>query len=161
MTRFTCVLTGTLILGFMSCAAFAQELETSIYKWVDEEGVTNYGSLPPDWETAERTHVHARRSNSQVLQSNTEEKATQNQVKKIRKNQERTQAGEAANERSETTAQAAEKCQQAKQQLKTYSEAMRLFRTDENGERVFLSDDEIDSTRADAIKAVNQWCGRS
>jgi hypothetical protein len=159
MTKFTCFLTGILILGFMSCVAMAQEAR--IYKWIDEEGITSYGSLPPDWQSAEQSDIRATRTDSQELQSTVEEKTINNQVNRIRKDQAREQAGEDAQERREATAQATENCQQAKQQLKTYSEAMRLFRTDENGDRVFLSDDEIDTTRADAIRAVNKWCGKS
>jgi hypothetical protein len=50
-------------------------------------------------------------------------------------------------------------CEVAKQRKQSYSEAHRLFKTDENGQRVYLSDSEIDQARARAEADVHTWCG--
>jgi hypothetical protein len=34
----------------------------------------------------------------------------------------------------------------------------RLYREGEDGERDYLSDDELDNARAEAEKSVNEWC---
>jgi hypothetical protein len=52
----------------------------------------------------------------------------------------------------------AKNCQVAKQRQASYSEAHRLFKTAPNGERQYLSDSEIDQTRARAEADVHTWC---
>jgi hypothetical protein len=52
----------------------------------------------------------------------------------------------------------AKNCEVAKQRKQSYSEAHRLFKTDEKGERVYLSDSEIDQARARADADVHTWC---
>ena len=153
------VFTGVLVLGLMSYMAIGQE--TSIYKWIDEEGVINYSGLPPDLETVERTDVRLKRTDRQALQSQLERKSDLDQAAMIRKQHAAGEAGEANQARQETAARRAENCRLAQERLTTYSEAQRLYKTTEDGERVYLSDEELDSTRADAIRAVSDWCGKS
>ena len=50
-------------------------------------------------------------------------------------------------------------CDLAKQRLSRYSNASRLYKSDESGERVYLDDTEIDAERVKAARAVDQWCG--
>ncbi|HEX5049591.1 MAG TPA: DUF4124 domain-containing protein [Gammaproteobacteria bacterium] len=52
----------------------------------------------------------------------------------------------------------AKNCEVAKQRKQSYSEAHRLFKTDANGQRVYLSDSEIDTARARAEADVHTWC---
>jgi len=52
----------------------------------------------------------------------------------------------------------AKNCEIAKQRQQSYSEAHRLFKTDENGQRVYLSDSEIDQARVRAEADVHTWC---
>ena len=49
-------------------------------------------------------------------------------------------------------------CGVAKQRQQTYTEAHRLFKTDASGQRVYLSDSEIDQARARAEADVHTWC---
>jgi hypothetical protein len=52
----------------------------------------------------------------------------------------------------------AKNCQVAQQRKQSYAEAHRLFKTDANGQRVYLSDSEIDQARARAEADVHTWC---
>ena len=65
----------------------------------------------------------------------------------------------------ETQAQAAERraaeayyCSQASEILKTYKNAPQLYRTDENGERQYLSVDEMAEAVAEAQAGVDEFC---
>jgi hypothetical protein len=53
----------------------------------------------------------------------------------------------------------AKNCQIAKQRQQSYTEAHRLYKTDASGQRVYLSDSEIDQARAQAEADVHTWCG--
>lgn len=52
----------------------------------------------------------------------------------------------------------AKNCTIARERLVKYSQAHRLYRPLENGERAYLSDDEIDDARAKAEADVEEWC---
>jgi hypothetical protein len=52
----------------------------------------------------------------------------------------------------------AKNCQVAQQRKQSYAEAHRLFKTDASGQRVYLSDSEIDQARARAEADVHTWC---
>ena len=109
----------------------------------------------------ERTHVRLKRTDRQALQSRLGRKSDLDQATTIREQHEAGEAEEANQTRQETAARRAENCRLAQERLTTYSEASRLYKTTEDGERVYLSDEELDATRADAIRAVSDWCGKS
>jgi hypothetical protein len=52
----------------------------------------------------------------------------------------------------------AKNCTIARERLVKYSQAHRLYRPLENGERAYLTDDEIDDARAKAEADVEEWC---
>ena len=52
----------------------------------------------------------------------------------------------------------AKNCTIARERLLTYTQSHRLYRPLENGEREYLSDDEIDAARAKAAADVEEWC---
>lgn len=58
----------------------------------------------------------------------------------------------------EIAADRARNCEYALQMQATYSTAHRLFRTGPDGERVYLSDDELSQARTKAESDVATWC---
>ena len=58
----------------------------------------------------------------------------------------------------EIAAQRAENCEYAQQVAETYTVARRLFRDLGDGEREYLSADEIDQARSEAEQNVATWC---
>lgn len=57
-----------------------------------------------------------------------------------------------------TPDQRAQNCERAQERRERYTNARRLYRTTEDGEREYLSSDEIDEARAQAAADVEQWC---
>jgi hypothetical protein len=51
-------------------------------------------------------------------------------------------------------------CQQARDKLQKYETAHRLYRPGADGQREYLTDEEIDAARVEARKSVDQWCGQ-
>lgn len=58
----------------------------------------------------------------------------------------------------ERNAERAQNCTVARQRLQTYTASRRLYRELPNGEREYLSDDQLDEARARAAADVETWC---
>jgi len=68
------------------------------------------------------------------------------------------QAAEEQTQANKNQQMRTENCSKAKTRLFTYETSRRLYRPLENGEREYLTDEELDSERAAAQKLVNEWC---
>jgi hypothetical protein len=60
--------------------------------------------------------------------------------------------------REEIAAERAANCAAARERNDRYQMSRRLFRSLPNGEREYLSDEELDAARAGAAADVEQWC---
>jgi len=151
--RAAILLAGVLILGIMSSAS-----GEVIYKWIDADGVTHFSEVPPPGVNAERTTVRTRHTNRQALQARIDTTAAQNAAAATRKQQEKEQAAETKTEAEDNLQIRAENCERARTRLYSYNTARRLYRPLDNGERDYLTDEELDNERAAAEKLVNEWC---
>lgn len=133
----------------------------SVYKWTDGEGIINYGALPPDWADAERTNIRIRGTDRAAVEAQQSQKSVIAEATHIRKRQEAGETEAANKQRKEVAQQAAKSCRQAKERMTRYSEAHRLYRPTPDGEREYLSSEELDSARAEVINSVGQWCDLS
>ena len=61
-------------------------------------------------------------------------------------------------QREPTPEERAANCEIARERAQGYAEAHRMFREQEDGERIYLSAEEIDETRAAAEADVAEWC---
>ncbi len=127
-----------------------------IYKWVDEEGNVHYGDVP-EGRAAEALAIESRRSDPDRVQ------AQQQSVAKLQENlAERAAAREEeAAAREEARAEAeirAKQCEAARERLRIAMEAQRLYKEDENGERVWYDDADYDRIRNEARELVEERC---
>ena len=132
-----------------SAAAFAV-----VYKWSDAEGKVHYGDRPPDGVKAEiveglgthfsvpaaaPAHAHAAAPPAAAPKDKPLDAAAQD-------------TATAAHEAQCTAAQA---------RLKQLNEGRHLFKPGANGERDYMTSEQIDTERADAKKEVDTVCGTS
>ncbi len=150
--RAAILLTGILSFGVMS-NVYAQV----IYKWVDGEDVTHFSARPPSGVDAERTSVRIRHTNRQALQARTSTTAERNTAVATRKQHEKEQTTEEQAQVKKDQQLRVENCEKARIRLEKYNTARRLYRPLDNGEREYLTDQELDSERAGAQKLVNEW----
>ena len=151
--RAAVLLAGALALGIMSNA-----VGEVIYKWVDGEGVTHFSEIPPIGVDAERTTIKTRHTNRQTVQARNNTEAAQNAAVNTRRQQEKEQAADEKSDAAKNQQIRSENCARAKERLTTYNTARRLYRPLENGERDYLTDEELDNERAGAEKLVGEWC---
>jgi len=129
-----------------------------VYKWVDAQGKVQYGDRPPDGVHAEvvtllgshvaraaapkpaetaRAHPAAANPNTPPAASDPAKKAVNEDVAAVRQKQ----------------------CAAAQDRYKKDIDNWRLFRTGDNGERVYLNSEEIDTERVNAKRDVDNLCG--
>jgi hypothetical protein len=130
----------------------------SIYKWVDENGVTHYSEQRPQGIDAERTGIRIE-SNFRGSDSETLTAASENTAAVQAPAQENLEQNEQKNAQAKLESKTRrENCAKAREQQRKYETSRRLYRELENGERQYLDDQELDQARAQARELVNQWC---
>ena len=146
-----------LLCAVMATTLASGAMANEIYKWTDENGTVHYGDRPSGASTEERLAMTYSRTDNTVVRQR-----VQARVEATAARQEaRSAAAEAAREAAEEETNAAERaqrCDKARARLETYLQSPRLYRTDDNGERVYLDDAERDKARQKAEEQVTEYC---
>lgn len=129
--------------------AFAAE----VYRTVDENGLIVYSDRPS--EMAERLEVATTVASAPLTAAaspdSSDEQESESDLPPGAEIPREATPEEIASDR-------ARNCEYARQMLETYSVSRRLFTTGADGERVYLSGEEIDQERATAESNVATWC---
>ena len=143
MTRLAWSLLALLPLG-----ATADE----IYRSVDENGIVAYSDRPT--ANSEEIVVKAQRPSSSAQDSTppTQPRPTTAGSRLVAELPQRQRPP------AEIAANRAANCEVARQTAETYNNSRRLFRTLPDGEREYLSDEELLAARASAESDVAYWC---
>lgn len=145
---------AVLALALASGAAHAQ-----VYKCVDANGKTVYSQSPCP-SSAKSTTIDSRPAPiapapAAKAKDSDPRKAEQEFKKRQLEEQE---AEKKAAAKSEESAQKKENCERARGSLAQYEAGGRITRFKPNGEREFLTDDEMAQEKARAQALVQQWC---
>ena len=143
------------LLLFAALVAWSGLAGAVVYKWVDAQGKVLYGDRPPDGVHAEvvellGTHVARTTTTKDTSSSRTgarnegqddasTKKAVDSDVQQVRDQQ----------------------CAAAQEQYKKLIEGRRIYKTGADGERQYLTSEEIDTQRADAKREVDATCNSS
>src|SRR5271169_6898028 len=140
------------LLLFAALIAWSGIASAVVYKWTDAQGKLQYGDRPPDGVHAEivellGTHV-ARTVSTRTADSspsqrtsgtpeeNSEKKAVDSDVEQTRQKQ----------------------CADAQDHYKKLIEGRKLYKTGTDGERQYLTSDEIDTERLNAKRDIDATC---
>ncbi|MDP6437066.1 MAG: DUF4124 domain-containing protein [Gammaproteobacteria bacterium] len=130
----------------------------NVFRSVDENGLVIYSDRPALNGENEEVPIRIVRSNRTAIKAGKVEDAELAAAAKIRKELD----GEARDEQQSLQAAALERkatnCAAAKERQEKYNTNRRLYKQLPNGEREYLSDDELDAARADAARSVERWC---
>lgn len=148
------------LVSALALAAFLAggSLANEVYRWVDEDGNVHYSDRPPeegkvdvmDMPKAPRPAAAQATAVAEAREMElTQWEHAQQSAKK--------RAEEQAAEESEK-AMRAENCEKAQVRLANYATARRVYQELENGERRYLSDEELTAARDGAQAAVDKWC---
>jgi len=127
-----------------------------IYKWTDENGNIHYGDRPTGDVTEQRLAISSRPTDSSKVQARAQSSYA------ARKAAEEAAASESKGPtKDELRAKAAErsqKCDTYKARLQKFVQSRRLYKEDENGERVYLDEKQAHDARERVENQVQEYC---
>ena len=146
----------------LSCAVMAMTLASGamaneIYKWTDENGSVHYEDRPSGAASEERLDITYRRTDGSAVQKRVQTRADARTSRR-----EAASVAAAAQQEAADNAAADEarmqKCERSRARLESYLQSRRLYRTDENGERVYLDDAQRQEARQKAEEQISEFC---
>ncbi len=141
----------TLALCAVSTTAAGQ-----IYKWTDEEGNVHFTDKPVA-EQAERVEIQSRRTDADKVQAQVQARADA-AAKAAEEQAAATPQGPTEEELQARAEERAKQCTKYREKLQRFVQSRRIYREDENGERVYLSDDEMQEAREKVENQVQEYC---
>lgn len=149
--RNQAIITALLLTFVASSGAFAQ----NIYKWTDDDGNVHYGDIPAGTQ-AETVAISSKPTDPQRVQAQTQARVSA-QAKAAEEAANAPQ-GPSPKELKAEADERASKCTQYRQTLQKFVVSRRLYREDENGERVYLDETETQAARDRAEGQVEEYC---
>ena len=151
--------TRKLVLG---CAVMALTFAggataNEIYRWVDADGNVHYGDRPSGSPTEQLLQLSYARTDGSAV----EQRVTARREAKAARDEAKAEADKAAQEAAEEAEIAAEQqkaCESARTRLETYRSSRRLYRADENGERVYLDDEQRLEASRRIEEQITEFC---
>lgn len=143
----------------LSVALASSVCASEIYKWTDEDGNVHYGDRPVGAVagSAETIALASRRTNPEAVQARVEEREERQEARSEARAAAEEAEALAAEERKAAEEQA-KQCSQYRARQETYATSRRLYKLDDNGERVFLDEGEIQKARNDLQKRIQDVC---
>ena len=142
---------------------FASAAAAQQYKWVDQNGKTQYGDVPPPGVQAQRLKPPSSGPAPAPAAAAKKDGKTEKPLSPeaaYRKRQEDAQKENEKNEKAEQEAAAKrENCLRSQEALRTYEAGGRISRTDAKGERYYLEDAQIGQEISRARQIVRESCG--
>lgn len=124
----------------------------TVYKWVDQAGVTHFSDQPPGDRPAEELSLSYRKTNPVALQARLAAESL------LAKGEAAGEEAASAADRQSVLAERQTNCQAAQDRVAKYTDARRLYKPGPNGERIYLNAEELDVEKNAAREAVDQWC---
>jgi hypothetical protein len=156
----TAIVPGALVAALLAGIAGAAD-EGSVYVWKDKDGTPHYQDRPPEGDpaAAQEMSLRYRLTDAEAVaaagRKSAEEKAETDKQDQVRSEDE----AAAKAEKDKLMSEREKGCASARERLAQYDTAHRLYRPGPDGERIYLTDEEIDRARADASRTVADWCG--
>ncbi|MBU2892706.1 DUF4124 domain-containing protein [Colwellia sp. D2M02] len=125
-----------------------------IYTWVDENGKTHFSDRPfPENATKTTVKTITPKSHNSVAVENNKDSQWQKDYQLAQKKKaEKKEQEKLKKQENEDT------CKELKRQLTIHNQNGRTYRLDDNGERNYLTSEQIDKEKAQLSKALKKHC---
>jgi len=141
----------------LTLASAGTAFASDIYKWVDADGNVHYGDRPAG-QQPERVAIDSKPTNPSAV--NQQYQASMHA--RVEPHQAAAEAAEeAAKAEAEKRAEAEErskKCAASRATMESFVRSRRLYREDDNGERVYMDEAETLAARQRVEDQVNEYC---
>jgi hypothetical protein len=142
------------LLLFAALVAWSGMASAVVYKWIDAQGKIQYGDRPPDGvhaEVVEMLGSHAPRQSSDSAKSDASASSSAPKPTPT--------ASDTKKQVAEDVAQTKDKqCADAQERYKKLIEGRRIYKTGPDGERQYLTSEQIDKERVDAKTDLDTIC---
>jgi hypothetical protein len=150
-------ITCALFLAWLAMTATGAVSAGEIYKWTDADGNVHFGDRPSGAATEERLAINSNPTDPErvraIVQARNDARSERNEQGAVAAEAEPT-----AEELLAAEAERKEKCNTYKERLEKFVTSRRLYREDENGERVYLDEEETLAARARVQEQVVEYC---
>jgi hypothetical protein len=143
------------LLLFAALIAWSGLAGAVVYKWVDAQGKVLYGDRPPDGVHAEVVELLG----THVARTTTTKDTSSSRTGARNEGQDDASTKKAVE--SDVQQARDQQCAAAQEQYKKLIEGRRIYKTGADGERQYLTSEEIDTQRADAKREVDATCNSS
>ncbi|MBS0614769.1 MAG: DUF4124 domain-containing protein [Proteobacteria bacterium] len=137
---------------------FSALSSATVYKWVDAQGKTLYGDRPPDGVKAEVVQLLGNRA-----PASTPTRASDTHASNTAPMRGTTSAPADVGTRKavdqDVSEARAKQCADAQERYRKLIEGRRIYREGKDGERQYLTSEEIDSARLNAKTEIDAACG--
>jgi len=151
------MLKSLLLLALTTGMVAAGTAAADVYKYKDEKGNIHYTDKPPELP-AERLSVKSQRTDVVAAQERSQAEQQQANAASQQRDQARNQAADQKAGAELSAKSKAESCAKARERYDTYMNSQRLYEEDENGERRYLTAEQIDTARASAKASMDVLC---
>lgn len=146
-----------LLLTVAAATLAAGSAIADVYKYTDEKGNIQYTDKPPSLP-AERLNVKSQRTDVVAVQDR-QQKEMEAMQKAADSSSQATAKRAEQREAAETTAKdKAERCVKARERYDRYMNSQKLYEESKDGERRYLTSEELDATRAAAKASMDVLC---
>ncbi|HEX4971045.1 MAG TPA: DUF4124 domain-containing protein [Steroidobacteraceae bacterium] len=148
----------TLLMLTAAAAAFAAgPAAADVYKFKDDHGNVLYTDKPATLP-AERLNIQSQKTDTVAVQARAEEEAKRQQDADQANQQAAGQNKDQQQATQLSATQKAEQCTKARQRYDTYMNSQRLYQQTPDGQRRYLSDEELTAARASAKASMDVMC---
>ena len=140
----------------LAVAAAGMAFASDIYRWTDAQGNVHYGDRPTGDASEERLDIGSRPTDASRVQAQVQ--AAYEARAAAKKAAASEPAGPSSEELQAQALERQEKCATYKARLQKFLTSHRLYKEDENGERVYLDEDETLAARERVRNQVEEYC---
>jgi len=144
-----------LVLAVLLALADTATAET-IYKWVDDQGITHYGDEPPSGTDAQRIEASEEPSSSETERAQQQLETTTERLEERRR--ERLEERRAAQREQRKREQREKRCQELRQALRNVKRNRNLIKPDGEGGYEAMTEQERQKRVAERRKRLKKQC---
>ncbi len=146
----------TLIAFALSLAATSTLFASEIYKWTDEEGNVHYSDLPTGAAGEEHLAIRSRPTDPALVQAEVQARVDDRTLRA--EEEANAPQGPTPQEQRAEAREREEKCNQYTERQIQFTQNRRIYRLDEDGERVYYDEEEMRASRARVDDLVEEYC---
>jgi Domain of unknown function (DUF4124) len=144
------------LVTMLAVAAAGVTFANDIYKWTDEQGNVHYQDRPTGDPSEQRIAISSKPTDPSKVQAQV---VARHEASAAAKEAAAKQpAGPTPEEMQAQAQERSQKCEKYKARLQKFVTSRRLYREDENGERVYLNEDEAQAARENVENKVEEYC---